>query len=441
MKTTSYKSAAEINWTLNDMGVLTISGSGRIPDYACGGNPAAAPWNDKKDIIEDLVIEEGITEIGVNAFRDCKNLKSVRLPYTVYRIHGYAFRNCIRLEDVESQRSEWRYIYDKRKTAEEDTVIFGVESFLHCPWAIAKWNNYYIQDDSLYVCFTNSARMEIPEGIRVLKRFSMADLVADEIVCPSTLEQVEAFAFSGTVVMKGIQFSYKAENFAPYALADCSFGYLHLPEGYAPIGMKKKRTYLRGSEKFHNLKRVPEFTGKYYLGSKKVKGSDRLSRLKIMERKPVFHKDGTITAVWDNDYTDVGLSVLRKLKRGSALVCVEHKDDIVACVRVITVSHADEYYETDDDEYVLCEYIMYPEEDENNNLLWTDSCTFFDTSAVWGIFPDNDGKALVKSGKVQLFHSDRSEEWFWCRSDGEGWQELATDALKFWLLSNPDMGG
>ncbi len=56
-----------------------------MSDYACGKNPEA-PWEERKDAIESLVVEDGITEIGINAFRDCRNLKSVKLPHTVRRI-------------------------------------------------------------------------------------------------------------------------------------------------------------------------------------------------------------------------------------------------------------------------------------------------------------------------------------------------------------------
>ena len=45
MKNTLYKSAviAEINWTLDDMGVLTVSGSGKMPDYCLKWRPCLIP--------------------------------------------------------------------------------------------------------------------------------------------------------------------------------------------------------------------------------------------------------------------------------------------------------------------------------------------------------------------------------------------------------------
>lgn len=440
MKNTLYKSAviAEINWTLDDMGVLTVSGSGKMPDYSCGKNPVA-PWEDRKDAIESLVIEDGITEIGINAFRDCRNLKAVRLPHTVRRIHAYAFRNCASLEVVESDRTVWIYIYDKRQTAEEDTVVFGVESFLNCPWAAIKWDNYYLQDGALYVCFTGSGRMEIPEGVHTLKYFSMANIVADEIICPSTLERAEAFAFSWAVIKKGIHFPEKMEYIDPYALADCSFGSIRFPNGYAPADMKKKKTYLYGNENLLDLHRVPEFAGKYYLGTEQIKGSDRFRRLKIMERKPILHKDGRITAVWDSDYIDVGMSVLRKIQRGSALVCIKHENGKVICVKIIAMRHVDAYAGADADEDIPCVYLMCPEQNGNSILPRRDSYTFFQMSEVRTCFQDNNGKALAESGKLRFIHPDTYEEWFLCATDGDEWWGTASGALRLWLAAHLEM--
>ena len=66
--------------------------------------------------------------------------------------------------------------------------------------------------------------MEIPEGTHILYQFSMADIAVDEIICPSTLERAEAFAFSDTVVRKGIQLPEQMEYIDCYALADSNFG-------------------------------------------------------------------------------------------------------------------------------------------------------------------------------------------------------------------------
>ena len=69
---------AEITWTLSDDGTLTISGTD-MPDYI--GN--AAPWSSNKYSIMKVVINDGVTNIGGNAFYNCSGLTSITIPNSV----------------------------------------------------------------------------------------------------------------------------------------------------------------------------------------------------------------------------------------------------------------------------------------------------------------------------------------------------------------------
>ncbi|MBO4800967.1 MAG: leucine-rich repeat protein [Bacteroidaceae bacterium] len=67
---------------------LTISGTGAMADYAYG----EAPWAAFAETMTSLVIEEGITSIGNNAFAGCENLNSVTYPASGFTSIGdYAF--------------------------------------------------------------------------------------------------------------------------------------------------------------------------------------------------------------------------------------------------------------------------------------------------------------------------------------------------------------
>ena len=60
-----------VHWTLDSDGTLTISGSGAMADYDSYYNQ---PWAGQRDNIKHLVVENGVTSIGNNAFRYCTNL-------------------------------------------------------------------------------------------------------------------------------------------------------------------------------------------------------------------------------------------------------------------------------------------------------------------------------------------------------------------------------
>lgn len=90
-------------WTSGDCtvtladGVLTVSGNGAMENINSGNE-----WNASaiKSTITSIVVEEGVTSIGNNAFYGCSNVTSVSLPSTLTTINLYAFQNCSKLESI-----------------------------------------------------------------------------------------------------------------------------------------------------------------------------------------------------------------------------------------------------------------------------------------------------------------------------------------------------
>ena len=80
---------AEITWTLSN-GTLTISGTG-MPDY---GYYDYSPWHSQTLKIKKIVIENGVTNIGNNAFFSCSGLTSITIPNSVTSIGECAFCGC-----------------------------------------------------------------------------------------------------------------------------------------------------------------------------------------------------------------------------------------------------------------------------------------------------------------------------------------------------------
>ena len=84
--------AGPLTWKYDtDTKTLTISGKGEMPNYTWKD---PAPWEEHNGEMLILVIEEGITRIGNQAFENAGNLISVTLPKTVTRIGDDAFGFC-----------------------------------------------------------------------------------------------------------------------------------------------------------------------------------------------------------------------------------------------------------------------------------------------------------------------------------------------------------
>jgi len=82
-------------WSLDEAGTLEITGRGAEEDF---DSAAETPWYGKT--VYAVVVQEGITEIGSNAFRSCTKLTAVTLPDSLQRVGMSAFEGCSRLKTV-----------------------------------------------------------------------------------------------------------------------------------------------------------------------------------------------------------------------------------------------------------------------------------------------------------------------------------------------------
>lgn len=89
-----YEDGVLTDWT------LTISGEGAMPDFEGTGDPVC-PWENEKQKIKKVIIEEGVTNIGKNAFRGCSELAEVHISKTVKKIGDAAFRDCTALTQID----------------------------------------------------------------------------------------------------------------------------------------------------------------------------------------------------------------------------------------------------------------------------------------------------------------------------------------------------
>ena len=108
-----------LTWTLDSDGLLTISGTGAMTDY---GNESK-PWGNN-DVLRSLVLEEGVTHIGNNAFTLSRNLTSVTLSESLTSIGNTAFVMCQSLTGI---------------TLPEALTSIGDRAFLSCE-GIAEFN-------------------------------------------------------------------------------------------------------------------------------------------------------------------------------------------------------------------------------------------------------------------------------------------------------------
>lgn len=95
---TSGTLSSGVTWQYNEAtGILTVSGSGEIPDFTSG----IADWGNYSYDTKEVVISEGITYIGEYAFCRFFNMEKISLPSTLTDIGDSAFSMCLSLTSIE----------------------------------------------------------------------------------------------------------------------------------------------------------------------------------------------------------------------------------------------------------------------------------------------------------------------------------------------------
>lgn len=103
-----------LTWEFCSNGTLVISGTGEMTDYTDTYEPKVniwgatvterievyAPWYEYRTQIIKLIIEDGVTSIGYEAFEDCTALTTITIPSTLQDIDYNAFYNCSSLSIV-----------------------------------------------------------------------------------------------------------------------------------------------------------------------------------------------------------------------------------------------------------------------------------------------------------------------------------------------------
>ena len=94
-----------VTYTLDSDGLLTISGKGSMYGYSWKSDEddedkyvTTAPWGSKK--LTQVVISDGVTSIGEDAFYGCTGLTSITIPDSVTSIGEGAFAYCTGLTSV-----------------------------------------------------------------------------------------------------------------------------------------------------------------------------------------------------------------------------------------------------------------------------------------------------------------------------------------------------
>ena len=183
-----------LSWSLSRSGALTISGSGKMPDFSSVAN--AAPWDKQKDKIQSAVIESGVQSISGGAFSGCTALEKVSISDTVAQIDLNAFDGCTAL-------AEFEVAADNKAFSSDGGVLFSAgKELLRCP--VGKSADYTVPSGTVAIAggaFKDCAKLEslvIPDSVTAIGKSAFENCAAlKRITLPKSIAMLEALTFSG----------------------------------------------------------------------------------------------------------------------------------------------------------------------------------------------------------------------------------------------------
>ncbi len=194
---------SNLRWSLSTDGVLTISGTGDMGDMWSTAQSKIRPWENYLNDIREIVIQNGVTDIGKGAFHDCKNLQKVTIPSTVTWIVCFSFQNCTSLKSISipsSVRGLGHYVFQNCSSLQEISIpgsvrTFGVDDFDGTPWQQAQ-GDFCVVNGILLACQKQTADVAIPSGVKEIGGNAFThNEYARTVTIPDTVTAIDESAF------------------------------------------------------------------------------------------------------------------------------------------------------------------------------------------------------------------------------------------------------
>ena len=225
-----------LKWKLTEDGVLTISGTGAMFDYDLTDYN---PWFKKyKDKVKNIVLEQGVTNIGEYAFYGCVSLQKITIPESVTSIGNSAFWECTTLRDVyySGTQEQWKQLDIGLQNNEallnadihcSDGVIVGSE---HGIWGDVYWR--FTKDGTM----TISGKGEITPDYSYRYPWGNLKKQITKVVIEEGITSVGTNAFSGAENLEEISLPEGLRSIGQNAFDRNSIQKLELPESLSSIG-------------------------------------------------------------------------------------------------------------------------------------------------------------------------------------------------------------
>lgn len=228
----------------------------------------------------DVIVPEGIKEIGPNCFKDRKDIISVKLPESLTEIGEKAFYNCRNLQNL-SIPDSFNAISDRK--------FHLCEAFAKCS-GLANEDGLIIINKTVYGFIPKKGKnaknenIIIPKGVEVIADYAFfsMDYNIRNVSIPDSVRRIGNSAFAGSY-LESITIPDSVTSIGNDAFSFCGFENIVIPDGITEI---KNNTF----SNCKNLKSISIPDSVVRIGYRAFKGCIHLDR-SILPRTVIFVED------------------------------------------------------------------------------------------------------------------------------------------------------
>ena len=198
------------SWSFKN-GKLTVSGTGDIPANALFN--ALAPVREQ---ITEVVVENGITDLGFKAFESCTALTKATLPGSLKTVAS----NCFRFSGLKSV------------TVPEGVQMIGGSAFMYCAGleSVALPQSLHAIDTAAFQGCTALKSIALPASLCSINGMAFMGTGLTSIVLPASVRCIGGWAFSGCASLKNAILSPGLTMLPDCVFQNSALDYVVLPK-------------------------------------------------------------------------------------------------------------------------------------------------------------------------------------------------------------------
>ena len=173
--------------------------------------------------LQNIVLPNNLTSIGLQAFEDCAALKSIVIPDGVTSIGDSAFEDCKALTSISIPASVNSIINAFNEcTSLKSVYITDIAAWCNIDFGHIWFCGPFKEDSEMYLNNQLLTELIIPEGVKEIKDFAFCNLKSiTKVIIPNSVTSIGKYAFHECDKLTSIEIPNSVTSLGEYIFRDC----------------------------------------------------------------------------------------------------------------------------------------------------------------------------------------------------------------------------